>query len=126
MVPGLLFNRGRGWREFTGDFVHVAPGPSLAGHDRTHHWMLCFVEMLRRMFAGRRIATAHMAAGHALAQRHPRGAFFQAFFAGDWHARTRKVRSGEVLKMFAWLAHTFSPLNLGLDGFRFASNCSMV
>src|SRR5262249_37346051 len=112
-------------REFATDLVHVAPGPSLPGHNRTHHWMVRLVEMLCRVFAGRRVATAHVATGHALTQRNPPGAFFQAFFAGDWHARRRKVGLTQVLKMFAWLVHTFCPLTLVLDCFRFASNCSI-
>jgi hypothetical protein len=111
-----------GWRKLASDFMHVAPGPSLSGHNRTHHGMLCFVEMFGRVFAGRRVATAHMAASHALAQRHPASALFQAFFAGEWQGRRRKVGLGKMLQMFTWLAHTFAPLDLGLDGFRFASN----
>jgi hypothetical protein len=52
MVLGLFFDCGKGWREFTADFVQVAPGPSLSGHNRTHHWMLGLAEMLRGVFAG--------------------------------------------------------------------------
>src|SRR5215467_7672282 len=115
MVLRFRFSRGRGWREFATDFVHVAPGPSLPGHNRTHHWMVRLVEMLCRVFAGRRVATAHVATGQALTQRNPPGAFFQAFFAGDWHTRRRKVGLAQVLKMFAWRVHTFCSLTLGLD-----------
>ena len=120
MPLGFLFNRGRGRREFAAGFVHVAPGPSLSGHNRTHYWMLCLVEMPGGVFAGRRVATADVATGQALTQRNPLGAFLQAFFAGDRRARRRKVGLGEVLEMFTWLVHTLSPLALGLDGFRFA------
>ena len=61
-----------------------------------------------------------MAAGHALTQRNPLGAFFQAFFASDWLARRREVGFDKVLEMFTRLVHTLCPLILGLDGFRFA------
>jgi len=100
------------WRELPSDFVHVAPGPSVSGHNRTHHWMLCFVEMSGSVFAGRRVATAHVTAGQTLAQRRPLSAFFQAFFAGEWHGRRRKVGLGKILEMITWLVHTFFPFEL--------------
>ena len=84
--------------------------------------MVRLVEMLGRVFARRRVATTHVATGHALTQRNPPGAFFQAIFADDWRARRRKVGLAQVLKMFAWLVHTFCPLTLGLDGFRLVSH----
>jgi len=83
------------------------------------------VKMLCRVFAGRRIATAHMAASQTLAQRHPSSAFLQAFLAGEWHGRRRKIGFGKVLKMFTWLVHTFSPLDLSFVSFRFASKSSI-
>lgn len=85
--------------------------------------MVRLAEMLCRVFAGRRVATAHVATGHALTQRNPPGAFFQAFFAGHWHARRRKVALAQVLKVFAWLVHTFCPLTLGLYRFGLVSHC---
>src|ERR1700722_2670031 len=114
-----------GWREFAGDLVHVAPGPLVSGHNRTHHRMQRFVVMSCGVFAGRRVATAHVTAGHTLAQRNPPSAYFEALFAGVWHGRRGKVGLAKILKMFTLLVHKFSSLNLGLGSFRFASNCSI-
>ncbi len=121
----FLAHRGCVWGEFATDFVHVAPSPSLPRHPRTHYWMLCLVEMLRRVFARRRIATADVATGHALAQCNPPGALLQAFFAGDRRAKGCKVGFGQILQMFTWLVHIFSLLFSDLDGFRLALHCSI-
>jgi hypothetical protein len=40
-------------------------------------------EMFGGVFADRRVTTAHVAAGLALAQGNPLSAFFQAFFAAN-------------------------------------------
>jgi hypothetical protein len=71
---------------------------------------MCFVEMHRRVFAGRRVATAHVTALHAFPQRNPGRTFFQTFLASDGLAKRLKVSLRNVLKMLTWLVHTFSPL----------------
>ena len=71
--------------EFARDLVHVAPGPSIAGHDRAHDRMAGFVEMLCGVLSWRRIATADVAAGHTLAQRYPLSSLFEAFLAWFIH-----------------------------------------
>jgi hypothetical protein len=45
--------------------------------------MVRLVEMFGGVFADRRVTTAHVAAGLALAQGNPLSAFFQAFFAAN-------------------------------------------
>ena len=63
------------------------------------------VKMLGRVLAGRGIATADVAARHALAQRDPLSAFLQAFLACTGCAGRWEVGSGQVFQVFTWAIH---------------------
>ncbi len=110
-----FFSRGTGRRELARDFVHIAPRPLLSGHHRTHHGMVGLVKMPGRVFTGRRVATADIAAGLALAQRNPLRAFFQAVFTDEGHGRRRKVGRGQVFEMITWAGSYLSSFD-SLDG----------
>ena len=87
-------------REFTLDLVHIAPGPLVAGFDRAHDRVVVFVEMLCGVFSWRRIATADVTAGHALAQMYPPSSLFEAFLAGIGRSRRWKIGFRKILEMF--------------------------
>src|SRR4051812_5469500 len=95
-------------REFTSDLMLIAPSPSVAGHDRAHNSMPGFVEMPSGVLAWRGVAAADVAAGHALVQRYPLSTFFQAFFAGVWRPRRRKIGFSEIFEMCIWFIHSFN------------------
>jgi hypothetical protein len=61
-------------------FIYKAPAPFFAGLERFHDRMLGRVKVFGGVLVRRRVATAHMAAGHAEAQVHPLGADAQAIF----------------------------------------------
>ena len=69
--------------------------------------MMCLMEMFCGVFADGGVATAHVAADLALAQRNPVRAFFQTFLADNRRFERRKVSFGEVLKMFTCFVHIF-------------------
>src|SRR3974390_2157512 len=104
--------------EFTLDFVHIAPGPSVSGLDRAHDRMMGLMEMLCSVLSRRRIATADMTAGHALAQMHPPGSLFQAFLAGMGRSRRWKICLSKIIEMFTWFIHRFIALFCMGDGAR--------
>ena len=61
--------------------VSGTPAPILARLERTHHWMLGLVKVLRRVLVRRRIATSDVAATKAKAQVHPLAAGLEALLA---------------------------------------------
>jgi hypothetical protein len=68
--------------EFHGlDFVHVAPGPCLAGLNRSHQGVLTTVEVLRGVLIFRRVAAADVSAFEAHPQVNPRVSGFYAVLA---------------------------------------------
>src|SRR4051812_43740248 len=71
--------------------------------------MLRRVKMPCRMLAGRGVATAHIAAGHAFAQRNPSKAFLQACFTDKWYRRRREVSLAHALEMFTGRFHITPP-----------------
>src|SRR5262249_31897591 len=58
-----------------------------------------------RVFAGRRIAAAHVAARLALPQFHPTRSLAQALLARAGGFGRWKSRGGQPSKMFTWLGH---------------------
>jgi len=93
------------WRQLARNLVHVAPRPPLAGHDRTHDWMLGFVEMLCSVFPCRGVAATHMAACHALSQSDPLSSFLEAFLACAGRVRWREISLRQILQVVAWVCH---------------------
>src|SRR5690348_2363007 len=62
-------------------FVHETPAPRLARLQRAHHRVTGGVRMLAGMFVARRVAAAHVPAGHAQPQMEPPIARLHAFLA---------------------------------------------
>jgi hypothetical protein len=83
--------------------IEVAPRPLEVGQ-RPDDRMLCLLEVLARVLARRRVATAHVAAALAQAKRDPVLAGAQAFFAAV------RVRTGaaDLIGMSAVYGHNFS------------------
>ena len=96
MVLHFLFPGCFGWREFAANFVQIAPGPLLPGHRRTHHWMLCLMEVFGRVLSRGGVTTADVATRQALTECDPLGTCFQALFAADRFAKWCKVCFGTV------------------------------
>ena len=89
--------------------MQIAPGPSIAGHDRTHHRVLRIVKMLCGVLPWRRVTTTDVTTGHALSEFDPCGSLLQTFFAAIWRPGSWEIRLGKVLEVFAWSIHQFNP-----------------
>jgi len=76
--------------EHTLCFMHIAPGPSRR-RDSAHHWMLHVIEMFAGVLARRRVATADVATGSALAKSNPKRALSQALLAGIGSSLRREI-----------------------------------
>lgn len=59
--------------------VGVTPAPVFAALQRTHHWMLRGMKMLRCVLSPRTVAAADMAAGETNAQMNPGFSQLEAF-----------------------------------------------
>src|SRR5262249_29259558 len=82
-------------------------GPGVSRHHRAHHGVLRFMEVPGRVFAGRRIAAAHVAARLALPQLHPTRSLTYAFLARAGGVGRWKCSDGQPSKMFTWQGHGF-------------------
>src|SRR6266851_715527 len=93
-------------REVQLHLIHKAPSPRLTRLDRPHDWVLRLMEVLRRMFTGRRIAAPHMPADHAHPQMNPPASNLQTLLA----PRRRRFYIANLPQMSALhLSHRLPP-----------------
>ena len=69
------------------DLVDIAPAPIFARLEAPNDRVGCLMEMTRRMFAGRVVATADVPAGEAKTQVHPPTARLETFFTALGRSR---------------------------------------
>lgn len=68
-------------RSFKGEFVDVAPFPTLARLDGSNDWVLCRVKMLRRVLVDGGITAADVPADQAHPEMNPRITRLEALLA---------------------------------------------
>jgi hypothetical protein len=90
--------------EHTLCLMHIAPDPGGRGNS-AHHWMLRVMEMFSGVLARRRIATANVAAGSALAKSDPKSTLGQALLAGIGSSLRREIPGFQPRQMFTRLGH---------------------
>src|SRR5262249_54601829 len=87
--------------------MNVAPRPGGSRHHRAHHGVLRCLEVFGRVFAGRRIAAAHVATRLAFPQLHPTRSLTQALLARAGGGGRWKSRVGQPSKVFTGQGHEF-------------------
>src|SRR5216683_3770927 len=93
-------------REVQLHLIHKAPSPRLTRLNRPHDRVLRLMEVLRRMFTGRRIAAPHMPADHAHPQMNPPASNLQTLLA----PRRRRFYIANLTQMSALhLSHGLPP-----------------
>lgn len=88
--------------KFARNLMNIAPRPPLARHDRAHHRMSRLLKVPGRVAPWRGIATADVATGLTLAQRHPLRPFLQTFFAGIRCPWWREIACRQLSQVLAW------------------------